>query len=313
MVSVSRTISLAAFIAAAPVARGAELSLQGSYQADIWGTVALSTEGKERLVGQATQGNPCGFEPGVRVLEGTLQGRVFVGEFNVCLQGTGCPKTESLPVLGFHSPEEGSLTAFIRIQKGCSSPVLGEEGLVVLRSPEAVRLLGEANAAMRASLSSGRVTRRNPEAAKAALERGGQLLREKKWSSSVFEFERSIALGEQSWVAFFGLGTAQLMRNQVNEAIEMLSRAQKLNRREPSISYTLACAYSRLGKKEQALLLLEQAVKSGYALKAGTQDLGLEKLLLSDPSSIARYTENIQEAFRNAEAPPARRRQAQGP
>ncbi|EPX55506.1 tetratricopeptide repeat domain protein [Cystobacter fuscus DSM 2262] len=312
MVSVSRTISLAALIAVVPGARGAELPLQGSYQADIWGTVELSTEG-ERLVGRASKGNPCGLEPGTPVLDGTLQGRVLVGQFELCLQGEGCPERQSLPVLGFHSPEEGSLTAYVRIQQGCLSPVLGQEGLVVLRSPRAVSAAQEAAAAARASLMSGRgASRRNPEAAKAALERGEQLLREKKWGGSVAEFERSIALGEQSWVAFFGLGTAQLMRNQLPEAVEMLSRAQKLNKREPNIAYTLACAYSRLGKKDQALLFLEQAVKSGYAIKAGSQDLGLEKLLLSDPGSIARYTENIQEAFKNAEAP-ARRRQAQGP
>jgi tetratricopeptide (TPR) repeat protein len=312
MVSVFRTISLLAFIAAVPGARGAEPVPRGSYQADIWGRVELNTE-SERLVGYATEGNPCGFAPRHKVLEGVLQGRVLVGQFSVCLQGKKeCPKVESLPVLGFYSPEEGSLTAYVRPRNGCESPVLGPEGLVVLRSPEAVAAV-EAAAAVRANpLSGGRAIKRNADAAKAALERGDQLLREKKWNGSVTEFERGIALGDQSWVAFFGLGTAQLMRNQVLEAIVSLRRAQELNKREPSIAYHLACAHSRLGEKKQALYFLEQAVKSGYALNEGTQDLGLEGLLASDPSFVTKYTQNIQQAFDNAEAP-ARRRQAQRP
>ncbi|MFY0578680.1 hypothetical protein ACN28S_34245 [Cystobacter fuscus] len=145
MVSVSRTISPAAFIAVVPGARGRS-SPQGSYQADIWGTVELSTEG-ERPVGRASRGNPCGLEPGTPVLDGLLQGRVLVGQFELCLQGEGCPEKQALPVLGFHSPEEGSLTAYVRIQPGCLSPVLGQEGLVVLRSPKAVSAAQEAAAA----------------------------------------------------------------------------------------------------------------------------------------------------------------------
>ncbi|MET0403613.1 MAG: hypothetical protein ABW123_14475 [Cystobacter sp.] len=312
MVSASRTFGLlACVVAAAPGARGAETVPQGKYQADIWGKIDLGLE-DGRLVGHATAGNPCGFAQNFTVLEGALQGRVLVGQYSVCLQGgKECPRVQVLPVLGFYNPEEGSLTAFVRTQKGCLSPVLGQEGLVVLRSPEA--LTASVEAAARANpASGGRTSKRNPEGAKTALERGERLLRERKWSDSVIEFERSIALGEQSWVVYFGLGTAQLMRHQIGDSIASLRRAQDANRREPSIAYHLACAHSRLGDKQQALFFLEQAVRLGYALNEGTQDPGLEGLLASDPLTVNDYSQNIRQAFKNAQEP-ARRRQAQRP
>jgi tetratricopeptide (TPR) repeat protein len=310
MVSASRTIGLLiCFVAVAPAARGTEAIPQGKYQTDIWGKIDLGVE-DGRLVGHATAGNPCGFAQHFTVLEGALQGRVLVGQYSVCLQGgKECPRVQVLPVLGFYNPEEGSMTAFVRTQKGCLSPVLGQEGLVVLRSPEAMAASAEA---ARTSPAGGRPSKRNPEGAKGALERGDRLLRERKWGDSVVEFERSIALGEQSWVVYFGLGTAQLMRHQIGEAIANLRRAQDINKREPSIAYHLACAHSRLGDKKQALFFLEQAVRLGYALNEGTQDLGLEGLLASDPLTVNDYSQNIRQAFKNAQEP-ARRRQAQRP
>ena len=303
MASVSRTIGLAAFIAAAPgTARAQSVPHQsvpqGSYQADVWGRVELSAE-HERLVGYATDGGPCHFKPQSRVLEGQLQGGVLVGQLTLCLEGESCPATDSLPILALYSPEDGSLTAYVRPRAGCQAPVLGKGGLLVLHPVRGATF----------SVARLRTEKRNPEAAKEALERGTRLLGAKEWSGSAAEFERSITQDDRNWVAFFGLGTAWLMSGQAADAIEALHRARTLNPREPSIHYNLACAYSRLGDKKQALANLGQAVKLGFSITEGSQDQELDRLLGSDAASYSKYMGLLQQAFANNKASAGRRQQ----
>ncbi|PTL78264.1 tetratricopeptide repeat protein [Vitiosangium sp. GDMCC 1.1324] len=311
MASVSRTIGLAALVAAAPGAARAETVLQGSYQAGVLGRVELSTE-KERLVAYASGGGPCGFESRRPVLEGEFQGNVLVGQLTVCLLGASCPPVETLPILALYSPEERTLTAYVKPRAaGCQAPVVGSGGVMVL-APEgaspAEPVLGGSSSVARL-----RTEKRSPEAAKEALERGNRMLGLKDWSGSAAEFERSITHDDRNWVAFFGLGTAWLMRGQAPEAIEALNRARALNPREPSIHYNLACAYSRLGDRTQALGNLGQAVRLGFAIAEGAQDTELEKLLLSDPASFGKYVQLAQQAFNNYSKPSAGRRQQMGP
>jgi hypothetical protein len=305
MTSASRTIGLAALIAAAPGTAWAGVTLSGSYQADGLGRVALSTEG-ERVVVRATEGGACGFAPRSPVLEGELQGNVLVGRLTVCLRGASCPETETLPLLAFYSPVDHSLTGFVRPREGCQSPMLGRSGLVLLRpAPEpasaATPVRGEAS-----SLSRLRTEKRDPVAAKQALDKANRLLGAKDWDGAVAEFERSITLDDRSWVAFFALGTVHLMGGRPGEAIEALQRARALNKREPSIPYHLACAYIRLGDKQRAMELLRQAVKLGYAIsESAQQDDELERLLGSDVEFVALTTQAVE----NYKSPAGRRPQ----
>lgn len=300
MASASRTIGLAILLATAPGAAWAGVLLSGSYQADVVGRVELSSE-RERLVGYATEGGACGFEPRRRVLEGELQGNVLVGQLTVCQQGASCPAVETLPLIALYSPEERTLTAWIRPQAGCQLPVLGKGGLWVLRPAPAVEAPARPSAV--AHLRTGK---RNPQAAKEALEKGNRLLSAKDWSGSAAEFERSLLHDDRNWVAFFGLGTAWLMRGQAREAAEALERARALNAREPSIPYHLACAYSRSGDKRRALDSLRLAVKLGFALPAGSfQDVELDRLLGSEPE----YLGLINQAIVNHKIPAGRRHQ----
>ncbi|WNG38278.1 tetratricopeptide repeat protein [Archangium violaceum] len=311
MASVSITIGLAAVVAAAPGAARAETVLQGGYQANVLGRVELSAE-KERLVAFATGGGPCDFAPRSRVLEGELQGNVLVGQLTLCLQGPSCPTMDTLPILALFSPEDRTLTAYVRPRAGCQVPVLGKGGVMVLQpvgeAPSAASVRGGASAMARP-----RGEKRNPEAAKAALERGNRLLGEKNWGGSVAEFERSISYDDRNWVAFFGLGTAWLMRGQASDAIEALNRAWALNPKDPRVHYNLACAYSRISDKKQALAHLGLAVKLGFTIAEGSQDAELDKLLGSDPESFGKYFQLTQQAFTNHAKASAGRRQQTGP
>ena len=305
MASVSRTIGLTALIAIVPATLRAESFPKGSYQTDVWGRVELNTE-HDRVVGYAPEGAACGLAPRSKVLEGEWQGRVLVGQMTVCLQGASCPAQASLPLLAFLGTDDGTLTTYVRPQAGCVASGVGLGGLVVF-SPAAP---GE-GASGQGGSAGGRV-KRNPQAAKVALDRGDQLMKEKNWSAAITEFERSIALNEQSWAALLSLGTAQLMRSEPRAAIEALDKARALNKREPLIYYHLACAYSRLGDKKQALSNLEQAVSLGLAINPDPEDDGLSKLLGSDLGSSARYTLLMQRAADNSKAS-AGRRQSPGP
>ncbi|MFE8597467.1 tetratricopeptide repeat protein [Archangium violaceum] len=305
MASVSRTIGLAAFIAAAPgAAARAQAVPQGSYQADVLGRVEWSVA-NERLVAHSVDGGPCRFKPQSPVLEGQLLGSVLVGQLTLCLEGPSCPALGTVPVLAVYSTEDRSLTAYVRPQAGCQAPGLGKGGLLVLQPAEAV----STQALVRGGVARLRTEKRNTEAAKEALERGNQLLGRKDWSGSAAEFERSITLDDRNWVAFFGLGTAWLMRGQAQDSIDALNRARLLNQRESSIHYNLACAYSRLGDKKQALASLGQAVKLGFAITEGSQDAELDRLLSSDGAFLNKYLGLLQQAVANNKASAGRRQQ----
>jgi hypothetical protein len=311
MASVSRTIGLAALIAAAPGAASAQGVPPGSYQADVLGRVELGTE-KERLVAYATDGGPCHFGSRTRVLEGELQGNVLVGQLTLCLKGPACPELEAVPILALYSPEERTLAAYVRPKAGCEAPVLGKGGLMVLR-PAVAEEPAAAPVRTGTPVASLRTEKRNPRAAKDALERGNRMLVEKNWSGAATEFERSITHDDKSWVAFFGLGTALMKRGQAADAVEALNRARALNPREPNLHYTLACAHSRLGDKKQALANFGQGVKLGLRIAEGSLDSELDKLLSSDPESIGPFVQLIQQAYANSAKAPAGRRQQAGP
>ncbi|HEX8440988.1 tetratricopeptide repeat protein [Archangium sp.] len=306
MTSVSRTIGLAALLAAVPVSAWAGVALSGSYQADVLGRVEVRTE-RERLVAYPTEGGACGLERRRPVLEGEFQGHVLVGRLTLCVQGDSGPAEDTLPILAFYSPVDRSLTAWVRLREGRPSPGLGAEGLLLLQpAPEAVPAAPQARTGA-ASVARLRTEKRNPEAAKESLEKANKLLvGMKDVKGSVAEFERSITHDDRNWVAFFGLGTAQLMLRQAPEAIEALVRARHLNAREPSIHYHLACAYSQLADKPRAMESLRQAVKFGYASADGSfQDEDLDGLLGSEPE----YLGLANQAVVNSKNPAGRRQQ----
>ena len=281
-----------ALLVIVPGAVRAEGLPKGSYQADAWGRVELSTD-QNRVVGYSAEGQPCGLAPRAKVLEGEWQGRVLVGQFTVCLKGGTCPLQASLPVIAFHDPKDGTVTTYVRPQAGCEVPGT-HEGRVVLYP------LGLAAEGPGTGGALGRPLKRNPEAAKQSLDKGDQLMKEKNWAAAAVELERSVALNEQSWAALLSLGTARVMLNQPTEAIAALNRARAINKREPLIYYQLACAYSRQADKKQAMAHLEQAVQLKLALDPDPEDEGLGRVLGGDLGLSARYVSLMQQAAHNA-------------
>ena len=294
MTSAFRTIGLAALLAAAPGTAWAGVTLSGSYQADGLGRVALRVEG-ERVVVRATEPGACDLANGSPVVEGEFQGNVLVGKLTVCLRGPSCPDTETLPLVAFYSPVDHSLTGFARPREGCQSPMLGRSGLLLLQpapEPEPGTTSGRGGTS---SLSRLRTEKRDPVAAKEALDKANRLLAAKDWSGAVAEFERSITLDDRSWVAFFALGTVHVKRNRAPEAIEALERARALNKQVPGIFYQLACAHIRLGDKQRAMALLRQAVNLGYAIaESAQQDDELERLLGSEVEFVILTTKAVE-------------------
>jgi tetratricopeptide (TPR) repeat protein len=302
MASVSRTIGFAALIVIVPAtlrAQGLPQGLpRGGFQTDVWGRVELTHE-NARVIGHAVRGGGC-LPAQSKVLEGEWQGRVLVGQLTVCLLGPSCPPHVALPLLAFAGPEDGTLTAYVRPQSGCSATGVGLGGLVVFY-PES----SDGASSPSVPPAPGPRLKRNPEAAKAALDRGDQLMKEKKWIAAVAEFERSIALNDQNWTAQLSLATAQLMRNHPEEAISALDRARDLSKGEPLIYYHLACAYSRLGQLPRAMDNLERAVGLGLAINPEPEDEGLKKLG-SDITYNVKYVQLMQRAANNVTAPNAK-------
>lgn len=99
--------------------------LSGPYQVGDVGLFNLkitSTKDTKEVKGVYLSGSRCDFPPQEPLLEGTLEGSVFVGKLTTCLEGSGCGTTGVIPFLGVVS--ETSITSYLTIPDGCSAPGL---------------------------------------------------------------------------------------------------------------------------------------------------------------------------------------------
>jgi tetratricopeptide (TPR) repeat protein len=81
--------------------------------------------------------------------------------------------------------------------------------------------------------------------------------------------------------AFLGMGKAYFRLNRLNESVQYLERAGRLDAEQPDVQYWLAMAYRRLGqsaKSSQALERHQQLMNKG----AGTTKAGLKRWLTGD-------------------------------
>ena len=53
-------------------------------------------------------------------------------------------------------------------------------------------------------------------------------------------------------------------RNQFEKVVGLYEQAKQIDSRQPTFDYNLACAYARMGRKEEALDALEQTIRKGY-------------------------------------------------
>jgi len=99
--------------------------LSGPYQVAELGLFNLkitTVKDSREVKGVYLSGSRCDFQPQESLLEGTLEGSVFVGKLTTCLEGSGCGTTGVIPFLGVVS--ETSITGYLTIPDGCFAPGL---------------------------------------------------------------------------------------------------------------------------------------------------------------------------------------------
>ncbi|MBF5041257.1 hypothetical protein FGE12_02580 [Aggregicoccus sp. 17bor-14] len=268
-------------LGAAPVGSAAPVpgspAPEGLYRADPLGPLLLSREG-DRVSGHAAGGGACGFEEKRRVLEGQFQGQVLVGSVLLCQTGAACAPERSYPLLAFYNPADHTLSGHVRLEPGCRSAALGEGGALVLVAAGPGARPGSASAAEPVRGTS------NPEAAKAAFEKGQRLLAARDYVGAAQQLQVGISYDERNWAAYQLLGVAEFFRGRVPAALAAYEHSAELNPREPTTFFNLACAHSRLKDRASALRDLGRAVELGFALPDEMrQDADLNRLLGNDP------------------------------
>jgi tetratricopeptide (TPR) repeat protein len=283
-------------------------SLSGSFRADPYGVVELTTEGTH-VTGTMVEGGPCRFDTARKVLEGDFEGSVLVARLTICLTGDLCPAEQTYNVLGFYNEKDGALVAHVRLREGCQSPALPRSGRFVLTPvvqkeiPEETPTSGTEGAMGDAS---GKRSQRT-EAARQANMRGEQLYKNKKFPEAAKQFEQSLKFdsGDSNWPAYLGRGSSLLKMGHTDLAIKDLERSRAANAKyapaakDPNILYMLGCAYGQKNERRKALEYLGRAVEAGYALhKAAEADPDLKRVLGGDPQFQDLVTKSLAQQTR---------------
>ncbi|MDC0708465.1 tetratricopeptide repeat protein [Stigmatella sp. ncwal1] len=267
MAPASSITGLAVALLLVPGLAAARPLSSGPFRAEHYGQFELMLEG-ETLSGVQTQsGGACSQVGKGKVLEGTLQGSVFVGWLKVCQTGNGCVPEQAYSILGFYNEDTQILMAHVRLRSGCESPVLSNKRFVLqAMAPEKATPGASPGVPTLAAELAGK--RGNPkfEQARAELEKGERHYLNKQYKEAAEAFQRSVD-SDPSWSAYLGLGSSQLKLGQVTAAIGALDRASKLQPNNPNVLYMLGCAHAaQTGGKKRSLGYLRQTVELGYEL-----------------------------------------------
>ncbi len=231
-------------------------ALSGPYKGEL-GVVEFQVD-EGRVSGFYEAGGACDFAPGRRVIEGQFEGNVLVGSVTLCQVGAEC-KERVLPFAAFYNAQDRGLTADVKLPAGCSSPALRNARLTLAPSEKAAQ-------GRRKPFS----VKKNAELARSALSAGHRLLEAHQYEEAAQQFEIGLSYDERNWLAYLGLGVAEMRRGNVHKAMDSLERSRDLAKAQrqddASIYYNIACGHSRLGNKEAALASLAMAIKRGFAL-----------------------------------------------
>jgi tetratricopeptide (TPR) repeat protein len=103
----------------------------------------------------------------------------------------------------------------------------------------------------------------------------GELARqEQQWDDAVTHFSKAAKLDASFSDAYLGLGTSLLQLKRFPEAIAALEITVKLEPRNPDAHYSLAMAYSRAGRKQEAekeFAIHQKMTEGGASPGAGSQ------------------------------------------
>lgn len=272
---------LIAWVVALP-ALGADTGtpgVEGLYRAPELGVLAFSMRdgwASGKYVGEGA----CPFEPGQQIVEGRLEGGVLVGSVMLCQTGAACEQ-KVYPFLGFVDRTRGRVVGDVKLDAGCSSPGLKGRRL-------SLQALAEPKGRSAASIAQ---LKADPQKAtklyQQALFEGSRLFERGEYDGAVQKFELAISHLDTGFLAYEGLGVAELKRGNRVRAFESLRRALSLAE-EPTdqaeVRYNLACAYSVVGNKAAALAELQQAVRLGFSeADRMNADADLTRLLHDEP------------------------------
>jgi tetratricopeptide (TPR) repeat protein len=209
-----------------------------------------------RLLGRA-EGGECALVGDVPAVVGEWTGDVLVGTLRVCQKGPGCHE-RAMPLFAFFNSEDGTLTADVPLDAGCTSPWV-TDGRVTLRphtdGPTSSSAVAEA---LRAAREAG------AGHAKSHLELGSAYLRKRNGRQALIEFQRALGAGEDAFTAYLGRGQAQALLDRPDRASKDYRHALAI-KPDPDAFFNLACAQSRLQAEDDALESLKRAVAYGFS------------------------------------------------
>lgn len=238
----------------------------GPYKVGELGVVDVATvDGKLR--GKLRSPGACKLPVDVLVLQGELEGNVFVGSVLLCQEGAACEPERTYPFLGVWF--DGALVGDVKLSPGCRSPGLEGSRLRIagLTAEERTALPSQGTSAAQIAQRNANKQQLQDQAGKA-LQKAMLKLQEGDYRAAAQLFEHGISYDEENWMAHMGLGMAELKLNNADKALSSLESALKLGKMHHAPDglfwqayFNLACAQARRGQKKDALISLRLALK----------------------------------------------------
>lgn len=244
-------------------------SLSGLFSAGDLGVIEFSRQSDGTLVAKYKAAGLCkDFTPDLQVLTGTFEGNVFVGRVTLCQDGPSCPEQKSYPFLGIFS--DGELNGEVKLDVGCSSPVLAGKRLLIGPATAEDRLAVQKDGNSASLIANKSFSKKKAEEEAEKLVAQGEKKLQSDYRGAAKAFELAISYREDYWKAYEGLGVAELKlgnppkaRENLERAIELSRRARVESSRVADIHYNLACVHTRAGSPKEAVESLRQAIKLG--------------------------------------------------
>lgn len=235
--------------------------LNGLYAVGDLGIVEFSTSGTS-VVGKLRTNGRCMLPVNSVVAQGALEGSTFAGTVTVCQEGSSCGTPRVYPLLAVANDE--SFAGFLRVDRGCSTPVLKDkERLLVIRPANAEEV-------QRASrkLSRSEAT----QAAADAMLEANHLLELNRDAEANGKFREAMEFDDTRWEAFLGYGITELHLHRPESALAAFDKAESIAEArkvaKPKIAgvhYNRACALAAMHRADDAIGALRTAIKLSSA------------------------------------------------
>jgi tetratricopeptide (TPR) repeat protein len=152
------------------------------------------------------------------------------------------------------------MVGLVKLERGCSSPAVAERRLLIRpATPEEQRQAALAPPAKAADPAESGLT---------ATRQGQAHLGAGHYQEAREAFDVALRYGDTNYVAWLGLGTAQVKLGEYAAALVSLQRAQVLAQRDGALGsvaaqaqYDLACVYAQQRRKPEALKAIAQAAR----------------------------------------------------